>query len=246
MDIEQITGSKRSLWADKRVLLASRLFLLILLPFLFGAFLLPHTQPVYVQSIETPAQSAGAGSPSAGNASGGIGNAFAPSPSANNASSYDFTYSGGGLVSPDSLNAVFPLAHYINFPPFVMIDQLQVCFSQNGSQVIFKNGTRTAANLSWTVRLDDGTTLPIREGLAACTDARSGQMHADWSAAPVPPFPGNLSDVAAFENTPDTYVRVIMDYGILQGLAMIPAFFLIVYYPAAGIWKKLHEGMGAQ
>ncbi|MFH1095664.1 MAG: hypothetical protein V1728_05600 [Candidatus Micrarchaeota archaeon] len=102
------------------------------------------------------------------------------------------------------------------------------------------------ANLSWSVRLDDGTTLPIREGLAACTEARSGQMHADWFAAPVLPFPGNLSEVAAFENTPNTYVRVIMDYGILQGLAMIPAFFLVVYYPAAGIARKLKEGILAQ
>ena len=46
-----------------------------------------------------------------------------------------------------------------------------------------------------------------------------------------------------FDPETATYPREVMDYGFLQGLVMIPVFYLFIFYPAAGIWKKIHKGL---
>ena len=43
-----------------------------------------------------------------------------------------------------------------------------------------------------------------------------------------------------------TYPRMEMDYGLLQGLVFIPVAYLFIWYPAAGIIRKIREGLHAQ
>jgi len=135
-------------------------------------------------------------------------------------SDLNFSYSGSDAVSSGSaLNSVFPLAAFVHFPPFVMADRVQLCFAGNNSRVLYDNSTSAPANLSWSVKMDDGTVLPILEGLAACTDVKSGQVHAEWTAQlQTPLVPADASHVVSYSNDRLTYLEVVMDYGILQGL----------------------------
>ena len=56
----------------------------------------------------------------------------------------------------------------------------------------------------------------------------------------------NVSGVATFVPQTTAYTSMTMDYGILQGLAMIPVAYLLVWYPLAGIKKKILDGIWEQ
>lgn len=204
---------------------AMRIFLLILLPFLLGAFVLPHTQAMDGQLLKSPNEAI-----------------------SGEEISYSFTHSGNDITVPQKVNAIFPLADYLNFPPLVNHYQPELCFEDNDSFLVLPDGSKFDPEFAWLVNFNNRTELVVAPDGVNCTPAASdGPNDYRWYAQMVLPlndsrFKGNLTFVPQTR----TYPRIIMDYGLLQGLVLIPVAFLFVWYPAAGIWKKLHKGMHEQ
>jgi hypothetical protein len=201
---------------------AARFFLLIMLPFALGAFILPHTQPVDGQMLNSPSEAV------------------------NGADiSYSFRHSGNDIMVPQKVNAVFPLADYLSFPPLVNHYQPELCFEDNDSFLILGDGSKFDPEFAWIVNFNNRTDLIVTPDGVNCTQASTdGPNDYRWYAQMALPlndsrFKGNLT----FVPQTMTYPRIIMDYGLLQGLVLIPVSFLFVWYPAAGIWKKLHRGI---
>ncbi len=204
-------------------LYAWRALLLIVIPFFLGMWVLPHTQAIDSQSLGTPIQ----------NSSG------------TDSSITFFGFVHRDDVSPQRVNALFPLANYVDFPPFVSHDRLQECFADTGSRFVWKNSSDAVPDVVWKVTLDNGISLVVESNSINCTDVDlSRPVRYNWVATLNDPYAhsyldGNLT----LSQSIDAYPRIIMDYGLLQGLAMIPVFYLLVFYPAVGIWKKLNKGM---
>ena len=202
---------------------AFRALLLVVLPFSLGMWMLPHTQALDSQSLGAPVPGGNAG--------------------ASNLTFFGFAHRAD--ASPQRVNALFPLANYVDFPPFVSHDRLQECFADTGSRFVWKNSSTPAPEVVWKVSLETGVTLRVEPNSINCTDIDLSQpIQYKWVATLSEPYvqpylDGNLT----FEQSISAYPRIIIDYGLLQGLSMIPVFYLLIFYPAVGIWKKLHKGM---
>ena len=202
---------------------ALRVLLLVVIPFSLGMWVLPHTQAMDSQSLNSPA----------------------PGGSAGNSNLTFFGFAQHEDVTPDGVNAVFPLANYVDFPPFVSHDRLQECFADTGSRFVWKNSSDPVPDVAWTVSLDNGISLRVDSNSLNCTDVDLSQpVQYKWVATLSEPYVepymnGNLT----LSQSIQAYPRIIMDYGLLQGLSMIPVFYLLIFYPAVGIWKKLNNGM---
>jgi hypothetical protein len=211
--------------SDDDARFALRIALLILLPFFLGAFVLPHTQMMDGQMLGSP-----------GEAKSG------------DEIAYSFSHPGNDLSVPQSVGAIFPLANYLDFPPLVSHGEPEICFQDNDSYLVLADGSKFDPEFQWIVDFNNKTQLIVMPDGVNCTKASaSGQNDYRWfvnMAIPSddPRFKGNITFV------PQTmaFPRMIMDYGLLQGLAMIPVAYLFIWYPAAGIWKKLHKGMAEQ
>ncbi len=201
---------------------AVRIFLLALLPFALGAFILPHTQAMEGQMLKSPTEAM-----------------------SGDEISYSFSPSGNDIMVPQKVNAIFPLADYLNFPPLVNHYQPEICFQDNDSFLFLENGQKYDPEFRWIVSFNNKTSLVVEPDGVNCTPAvANGPNDYKWYAQMALPlndsrFKGNLT----FVPQTMTYPRIIMDYGLLQGLILIPVMFLFVWYPAAGIWKKVHTGM---
>jgi hypothetical protein len=200
---------------------AGRFLLLLILPFVLGAWVFPHTQSMDGQMLRSPHESVS-----------GV------------EVSYSFTHSGMDITVPQRVNAIFPLADYLSFPPLVMHSQPMLCFQDNDSYLIFQDGGKLDPDFIWLVDFNNKTQLVVPPYGTNCTPADTGGQNAyKWYAKIViptndPRFKGNVT----FVPQTLTYPRIIMDFGLLQGLIMIPVCYLFIWYPAAGIWKKLHKG----
>lgn len=199
-----------------------RIFLLILLPFVLGAFILPHTQDMEGQMLKSPTEA-----------------------STGAEISYSFRHSENDIAVPQKVNAIFPLADYLNFPPLVNHYQPELCFEDNESFLILADGERYDPEFEWVVNFNNQTEVTVAPDSVSCTPlSANGPNDYRWYARMVLPlndsrFKGNVT----FVPQTMTYPQITMDYGLLQGLVLIPVVFLFVWYPAAGIWKKMHRGM---
>lgn len=211
---------------DLRFLLAARFALLVALPFLLGLYVLPHTAHMDGQLLGTPEVQQ--------NASGVL--------------SYSFASADNDATLEQSVGSIFPLSNYLDFPPLVSHDRMQLCFRDNGSSIDLPNGTRIIPDLAWEIHVNNDPPILLNASSQACTDITNrGPIYYAWTARINTEIDRqSLNGSIAFNPETLTYPRLEMDYGLLQGIAMIPVFYLLVWYPAIGIWKKLHEGMLSQ
>ncbi|MDD5172322.1 MAG: hypothetical protein PHF60_04785 [Candidatus ainarchaeum sp.] len=207
---------------DRYLRYAARIFLLVLLPFVLGAFILPHTQAMEGQMLRSPSEE-----------------------KSGEEISYSFTHSGNDLAVPQKVNAIFPLADYLDFPPLINHYQPEICFQDNDSFLILADGEKYDPEFQWIVNFNNRTAVVVAPDGVNCTPASSdGPNEYRWYAQMALPlndsrFKGNVT----FVPQTVTYPQITMDYGLLQGLALIPVAFLFVWYPIAGIWKKVHRGI---
>ncbi len=199
---------------------AFKLLILLALPFVYG-FMLPHTQAVTSEGLNSPTLSSNG--------------------------SLDFKSVQGEVGVPDSVNSIFPLAKYFSFWPLVSFNDAQMCFEDNGSYVSYANGTRLPASIVWTVDLNGNniTVLPYSEN---CTAVPFGHSYTyKWVGQVYFLIPSNdsLSQVQVAPIT-NTYHTFQYDYGILQGLVLIPVIYLVFWYPLFGIWRKIDKGWKEQ
>jgi hypothetical protein len=205
-------------WAN----FCARAILLIMIPFILGTIVFPHTQNMDGQLLRSPQESRNA-----------------------EEIAYSFSHSGNDISVPQRVNAIFPLADYLDFAPLVSHSNPFLCFQDNDSYLILADGTKYDPEFAWTVDLNNKTRLIVLPDTINCTAIQlNGSNDYKWYvnvALPTndPRFKGNLT----FVPQTMTYPRIIMDYGLLQGLIMIPVCYLFVWYPAAGIWKKIHKGI---
>jgi len=209
---------------DGRLALATRIFLLLILPFLLGAWVFPHI--AYVEGTQSTAPSE-------------------DQPASAGLLAYAFNHSEE-TIEP-ALTSLFPLASYLNFPPLVS-NSMQLCFSDNGSGVILSNGTRIAPDFQWVISINNRSNVVLDSNSEACGDINSnGKNSFVWNANIGTGLnPEDLNGTLTFDPQTSSHPRQVVDYGMLQGLIMIPIFYLLVWYPAFGIWKKIEHGMHAQ
>ena len=202
-----------------------RFALLVLLPFILGAYVLPHTQYLAGQELNTPSDAQG-GAPQA--------------------VTYAFVHNGADAFVANKINALFPLAEYLDFPPFVNHGSPYICFADNGSSLILPDNSTTVPVYNWDVLFNNRTSLAVQPFSMNCTPiALGGQYSYEWKLNLIN-VNSNMSGTAAFVPQTSTRTRMIMDYGILQGLALIPVFYLLVVYPIVGLKRKIIEGIEAQ
>jgi hypothetical protein len=210
---------------DRRFAIASRIFLLLVFPFILGALVLPHTQYIDGTQLTAPSENQ---SSSAGMLS------------------YSFNHSED-TIGP-ALNALFPLANYLDFPPFVSQNRVQMCFADSGSGIILPNGTRLEPPFQWVIGINGRSEVRLDSNSVACSDINgNGKNSFSWNAnISAGLSEKDLNSTLVFDPQTSTYPRHLIDYGLLQGLVMMPLFYLLVWYPAFGIWKKIRHGMQEQ
>ena len=210
--------------ADKKLTYTLRIILLVLLPFLAGAFFIPHTQSLVGQELSAPTQSA----------------------SGLNSVTYAFVHDNSNAPVSKRISSIFPLADYLDFPPFVSHTDSAICFKDNGSYVILPDNSTTVPVFQWHVLFNNATSLAVDSYSSNCTPIIVGKQYEYSWTLQVNRVNSNVSGIATFVPQTNAYTTLTMDYGILQGLVLIPVAFLLIWYPAAGIRKKILEGFEAQ
>lgn len=200
----------------------ARAFILLLIPFMLGALVLPHTQVVNGTLLGSPQESE-------------LGDQI----------SYSFNHTGSDIAVASNVNAIFPLANYLDFQPFVSHGSPELCFQDNDSYLVLTDGSKFQPDFFWIVDFNNETELIVHPDGTNCTSVLTGQdNNYKWFASMAIPnndsrFQGNIT----FVPVTLTYPRAMVNYGLLQGLVMIPVCYLFLWYPSAGIWKKLHKGL---
>lgn len=212
---------------NSRLAYAIRILVLVALPFLLGAVVLQHTEDLQGTPLQTPAE---------------IPKGYLQ------AATYEFTHESTLAQTSSQVASFFPFADYLNIAPLVTYGSTRLCFQDTGSYVTYSNGTNSTPTFQWEVTVNNVSNVSVSPDSTRCMPAATnGQYSFAWNAEfPTAQFgTENLSEVVF---TPEIiiYPVVTMNYGILQGLAFIPAFYLFIFYPAAGIWKKIHSGFLAQ
>ena len=206
---------------------AARLFLLVLLPFFLGMWVLPHSASVQGSPIAAPS-----------------GQQSSPS----DMISFYFNNSAEGSAVPRGINSAFPFSEYLDFPPFISPENQKICFADNGSTLIYPNGTIASPDFNWTVHLEGGKSVTVGSSSINCTAITGSRIPKyGWSATINTNVDRqDVNGTVLFYPETSTYLVSDMNYGLLQGLVMIPVFFLVIWYPLFGIIKKLKHGMDAQ
>lgn len=206
---------------------AIRILVLVVLPFLLGAVVFQHTEQLQGTPLQTPTE---------------IPSTYLQ------AAAYQFTHQSALTQNPSQVSSVFPLANYLDFSPLVSYGTTHLCFQDVGSFVTYPNGTNSTPDFEWAVIVNNVSVVSVQPGSTHCmASAASGQYSFKWNAE----FESaqfddeNLSEIS-FTPKIVIYPVATLDYGILQGLVFIPAFYLFIFYPGAGIWKKIREGFLAQ
>ncbi len=208
--------------------LAIRFFILVLLPFLIGAVVLPHQHMVKGDSLSTPAE-----------------------PKRN--FSYTLNYSFADTINEsahfEAIDSVFPFAEFISFYPMVRNSNPQACFEDQGSTITYPDGITIPLIFHWTINFNGQKNLTLNSASKVCTPVRFNEGFIYDYSATIPneylnrPNPSNSPDVIKFSPKTIAYTRYTLDYGILQGVALIPACFLLVWYPLSGIVKMVQKGI---
>lgn len=212
---------------EKLISYTYRFFLLVALPFLVGAVFLPHSHTMDGQALDAPQ----------GNLSGPL-----------RMVTYGFNHTADQLAMTQSINAIFPLAEYMDYPPFVTYSAPILCFQDNGSYSTMPDGSKSTPQFYWSVLFNDNRSITVRPNSINCTTKPIGPAtYYNWSInINISSVDPDLDENVTFTPMTNTFPRITMQYGLLQGLAMIPVAYLFIWYPAVGIWKKLHKGMHEQ
>jgi len=209
---------------------ASRIFLLVLIPFLIGYWVVPHSETVKGDLVTNPVESVPGGSDTI---------------------TYSFSHNYD-IATENKIGSVFPFANYLDFPPFVSHTNLRICFQDNGSYLTYPNGTTFEPDFSWNVNFNKRINLSVDDESENCTGAAFDEKFNYDLKAYIP-----LSSVGncTYQGIPCTYDQISftprivaypkwdVQYGLLQGLVLIPAIYLFIWYPIAGIVKKVRHGM---
>ena len=203
-----------------------RLIILVVLPFVLGYYLLPHSQYMIGQDLGAPGAS--------GNNS--------------TSSTYLFMHTEEETAIQQKISTIFPLAGYLDFQPFIYHKDPQICFSDSGSYLQFSDGSVSSPQYNWTVVMPQRPPITVQPYSTSCDPIVIGQQSSyRWNiqVGDVGVVPANVTN-ATFVPQTSAYTRLTMDYGVLQGLVMIPVAFLLVWYPLVGIRKKVEKGLMEQ
>jgi len=211
-------------------LYAARVLLLVLLPFIIGYWILPHSEIIKGDIQQTPVENVA---------------------KADDTILYSFNHDYD-ITTQNRIGSVFPFANFLDFPPFVAHRDLEICFADNGSFVTYPNGTKKNLDFSWKVNFNDRVNVTVEDESENCTRAAFDEkFNYIWKAyIPVDSvadctYQGRPCTYSEISFTPRTvaYPRWSVQYGLLQGLVLIPAIYLFIWYPIAGIVKKVRHGM---
>ena len=224
----QITFTKvGNMWLDQLGKIIERkelkIIILLVIPFVYGLWL-PHVETVKNEHA----------------GSHGL-------ESSNGNNSLDFKSVRGEVSVPSDVNTVFPIAKYLSFWPLVSFRNPEICFEDNGSYVAYTNGTKLSANVDWTVDFN-GKNVTLEQNSSNCTAVNFGQkFNYTWTGKLFFLIGKNesLGNVIVVPDT-KTYHKFDYDYGILQGLVLIPALYLFFWYPIVGIINKIENGWKEQ
>jgi len=208
------------MWSDalrknRGASIAVRLALLVAVPFVLGCFVFPHEYYADGAAI--------------GDASQGM-------------QAYLFSADSHNLLMEKSMGSVFPLYKYFDYAPLVSRDMVEFCVG-NGSALALPGGARLAPEQEWSLGESEGQ--KNRGGMATCADVPASSqawLHPQGGAGGSSIAPeGSM----VLNSASKVYPRYEVEYGVLQGLVMVPVFYLLIYYPATEIWRKLRHGMHA-
>ena len=118
-----------------------RLFLLIILPFLLGFWLIPHQHIINGESLSSPSEPQ------------------------SNFSHTLLQYSYGQNLSESAhfqqMGAIFPFAQYLNFYPLVQNLDPKVCFEDKGSTITYPNGIEVPVNFNWKINFNNAKNISL-------------------------------------------------------------------------------------
>ena len=206
---------------------ALRVFFLLLLPFFLGFYVLPHSQAATGQPVPS----------FSGNRSSLAG-----------ALSFNYTHTQEAQNQFAQIESVFPLANYLNFYPLVSHKVTSVCFQDAGSRIELANGTVIYPDFYWEVSKPSFPPVIVQANSTTCANTSGADLaQYTWSAQ----IQTNLTEdelgpSSVFHTDTRVQLQGEVDYGLLQGLAIVPAAYLFVWYPLFGIWRKIKEGMTVQ
>ncbi|MFA5105557.1 MAG: hypothetical protein WC506_01220 [Candidatus Micrarchaeia archaeon] len=205
----------------------SRFILLVMVPFLIGAVLLQHEQMMKGDYLKITNEN---------------------QTKITDSMVYTTMNGGGGLQQISTVSSLFPLAAYLDFPPFVMHNNPQVCFADNGSVLMVANNTTISPAIEWTVEIDSSHQLHFNSSAVSCHpfDLAKGNNYVWRAKIDTNVTYNELGPDVVFIPSVVAYPESQMNYGVLQGIALIPVFYLLIWYPVFGIIKKIREGMEAQ
>jgi hypothetical protein len=201
-----------------------KVLILVLIPFIYG-YMLPHTQTLRSENLRSPTLT-----------------------DTENGSVLDFQSVQGTVGLPDGVNSIFPLGKYLSIWPLVSFNDPQLCFEDQGSYVQYTNGTRLPAEIEWDVALDNGSVVHVSQDSVNCSPIEFGRKFSyRWEGKLFFLINRNesLGNVSVVPDA-STYHQFEYDYGVLQGLALIPALYLLVWYPLFGIIRKIEKGWKEQ
>ena len=204
-----------------------RLFILLVLPFILGAYLLPHTQYMTGQDLGAPGASSG---------------------NTTLSTTYAFMHTEEETAIQQKISTIFPLASYLDFQPFIYHKDPAICFSDQGSFLKYSDGAISPLDYNWTVLMPQQPPITVRPYSTSCAPIVIGaQSSYRWNLkiGDVGTIPPNATN-ATFVPQTTAYTRLTMDYGVLQGFVLIPVAFLFIWYPLAGIKKKIEKGLMEQ
>lgn len=202
----------------------SRALILIVIPFLLGALVLQHTETMTEESLLRPAE---------------IQTSYLQY------EAYEFSHQVSLTDSQMQVSTLFPLANYVRFWPAVSFNNFQLCFQDTGSNITYLNGTTVSPSFEWAVHINNRTTVRVPPDSISCIDAKTNESYSfSWVANLPLSVLGSINETKPiFAPSIVVYPKVTMDYGILQGLVFIPVFYLLIFYPIAGIHKKIEKGL---
>ncbi|MEK6982812.1 MAG: hypothetical protein AABX38_07800 [Candidatus Micrarchaeota archaeon] len=204
-----------------------RVFVLILLPFIIGAYFLPHEKSITGDNLTSPVS--------------GLQNISSKS-------GFTFVHTIDNAAIPQKLSSIFPLADYLSFPPFVVYKDPVICFEDKGTYITFLNGSKSFPDLIWIVDVNNKTKVIVPKNSVSCTTSKANEkFDYIWTVnVSINSDDPDISKKISLNPQTATYPMLIVDYGLLQGLVSIPVFFLFVWYPLFGIIKKIKSGLGEQ
>ncbi|MBI5223030.1 hypothetical protein HY990_01265 [Candidatus Micrarchaeota archaeon] len=202
----------------KQVIRLIKIFTFIILPFIYGYYILPHQQTLIDVDF------------------------YSPTPA--NANNSLTQQNGEGIVTaPTKIATIFPLAGYLNFWPLTIVENPQICFQDRGSKILVGNKTSEENHISWNIKFSGRNDTIMNEGESQCVDVKIGEkFNYRWDAKLKVTIPRNETN-SMITIVPDTktYSQFQMNYGLLQAISLISAGYLFIWYPAIEIWKQIKQ-----